>query len=125
MTFYEKYCELCRQRGLKPHSKELAAQFGITNAAVTRWKNGGVPKTETLDRIAKYFGVSVDWLINGGEAANSDELINGDPELTEFLEMLATRDECRMLFHLSKDATKEDVELAVRIIEDLRNRDKR
>lgn len=42
-------------------------------------------------------------------------------ELTEYLEMLRTRPECRMLFSLTKDATKEDVEKAVAIITVLRS----
>ena len=42
-------------------------------------------------------------------------------ELTEYLEMLRTRPECRMLFSLTKDATKEDVEKAVAIITALRS----
>ena len=121
MTFYEKYCALCAERGLKPHGKETTSQIGIANGAVTRWKNGSMPTHATLEKIAAYFGVSVSWLVSDGE---TDGLVNGDPELTEFLQMLATREECRMLFHLSKDATKEDVELAVRIIEELRGRGK-
>ena len=44
-----------------------------------------------------------------------------DNELTEYLEMLRTRPECRMLFSLTKDATKEDVEKAVAIITALRS----
>lgn len=53
---------------------------------------------------------------------NKKPLVNGDEELTEYLEVLKTRPEMRMLFQLSKDATKEDVETAVRIIEALRNK---
>ena len=41
-------------------------------------------------------------------------------ELTEYLEVLRSRPECRMLFSLAKDATKADVEKAVAIIEALR-----
>lgn len=48
--------------------------------------------------------------------------VNGNQELTEYLELLKTRPEMRMLFQISKDATKEDVEAAVRIIEALRNK---
>ena len=121
MTFYEKFCALCAERGLKPHARDTAEKIGITNGAVSFWKKGGMPKAETLEKIARFFGVSADYLLSESDGR---ELINGDPELTEFLEMLATREECRMLFHLSKTATKEDVELAVKIIEQLRDRDK-
>lgn len=46
--------------------------------------------------------------------------VEEDEELNEYLEMLKTRKECRMLFQLAKNATKEDVEQAVKIIEALR-----
>ena len=44
-----------------------------------------------------------------------------DADLDDYLEMLKNRPECRMLFSLAKDATKEDVERAVAIIEALRS----
>ena len=53
-------------------------------------------------------------------AAESDKLAEKDAELTEYLEVLRSRPECRMLFSLAKDATKADVEKAVAIIEALR-----
>lgn len=46
--------------------------------------------------------------------------VRENDELTEYLETLRTRPECRMLFSLAKDATKADVEKAVAIIEALR-----
>ena len=48
--------------------------------------------------------------------------MNGDAELTGYLEELRDRPELRMLFSVTKNATKEDVEAAVRIIEALRSR---
>lgn len=43
-----------------------------------------------------------------------------EDELTELLQELKTRPEMKMLFSLAKGATKEDVELAVQIIERMR-----
>lgn len=43
-------------------------------------------------------------------------------DLREYLDVLRTRPECRMLFSLAKDATKEDVERAVAIIEALKGK---
>lgn len=79
------------------------------------------PKADTLAVIENYFGVTTDYKLGEGEQ-NKKSLVNGDEELTEYLEILTTRPEIRMLFQLSKDAPKEDVEAAVRIIEALRNK---
>ena len=47
-----------------------------------------------------------------------------DDDLDAYLEMLRTRPECRMLFKLADNATKEDVEKAIAIIEALRKVEK-
>lgn len=110
--FYTIFEELCNERGIKPG--RAASEMGISRAAVTRWKNEGfTPRGEALAKISAYFGVSIDYLLHGKPPASQDEM-------DEFLEMLKNRQECRMLFSLAKNATRSDVERAVRIIEALR-----
>ncbi len=117
--FYDVYCELCEKNGLTPSG--AAAKIGFNRASVTVWKNTGkAPKQDLLLKIAHYFHVTTDFLL--GQEGPEQLLVNRDEELTEYLEMLKNRPECRMLFQLSKNATKEDVEKAVRIIEALRGK---
>lgn len=78
------------------------------------------PSADVARKIAAYFGISVAELLE--EEQIEKPLINEDEELTEYLHILKTRPEVRMLFQLSKDATKEDVEAAVRIIEAIRKK---
>ena len=62
IMFYERYCELCQERGKSPSG--VAVELGISKSAVSTWKNlGRVPKMETLQRLADYFGVTVDYLV--------------------------------------------------------------
>ena len=70
---------------------------------------------DTLTGIAARNGLSVSALLGREEPE-----VNADPELTEYLQQLRDRPELRMLFSLTKNATKQDVEAAVRIIEALR-----
>lgn len=114
--FFERYSDLCASLDGTPNS--VAKELGISSGSVTAWKNGTEPRPKTLSKIADYFRVSTDYLLGKEEKP----LINADEELTEYVQMLKTRPECRMLFQLSKNATKEDVEAAVRIIEALRNK---
>lgn len=119
-TIYENIANLCAQRGIKVG--RMCAELGISKGTMTDLKMGrrhGMSAT-TANKIASYFGVSVAYLL--GQEQTEKPLVNGDEELTEYLEVLKTRPECRMLFHLTKDATKEDVEAAVRIIEALRDK---
>ena len=118
--FFDIFYELCKKKGVS--CKKAAEEIGLSNSITTKWKKtGATPSGDTLDKVAAYFKVSTDFLL-GKEEQIEKPLVNGDEELTEYLEILKTRPEMRMLFQLSKDATKEDVEAAVRIIEALRNK---
>lgn len=117
--FYENFLRLCNGLGKAPTA--VATELGFQKSTVTRWKNGCNPTDATKARIADYFGVTTDELC--GDTAPKPaaaSAVNGDSDLTEYLEQLATRPELRMLFSVSKDATKADVEKAVAIIEALR-----
>lgn len=117
--FFDIFYDLCKKKGVS--CKRAAEEIGLSNSITTKWKKtGATPTGETLSKIADYFCVPVGYLL--GTEQKETPLINEDQELTEYLEMLKTRPECRMLFQLSRNATKEDVEAAVRIIEALRNK---
>lgn len=117
--FFDRFRDLCDQKGISTY--KAATEIGLNRGAVNKWKNGSVPNGQTLAKMAEFFGVTTDYLLGDSEQKEKP-LINGDEELTEYLELLKTRPEMRMLFQISKDATKEDVEKAVRIIEALRNK---
>ena len=98
---------------------QLASALGITFQAVSKWENGiSSPDISTLPLLADLFGVSAGVLLG----REDEPLVNNDPELTEYLEVLRDRPEMRMLFSITKGAAKEDVEAAVKIIEALRGR---
>lgn len=115
--FSETLSALRRQRGLT--QAELAAKLGISKSAVSMYERGNrEPEFELLEAMADFFHVSVSTLLDREET----DLVNGDPALTEYLETLRDRPEMRMLFSVTKNATREDVEAAVKIIEALRAR---
>ena len=60
--FWTKYENLCEQNSLKP--RDVARELEIAPATVTKWKNGAVPNYEMLSKIANYFSVTVDYLVN-------------------------------------------------------------
>lgn len=64
--FYEKFKKLCDENGVT--CNKVALEIGLSNATPTTWKKRGLtPRYETLQKIAEYFHVSVEYLINGGE----------------------------------------------------------
>lgn len=61
---YEIYCLLRDRMGVKDAT--VAKATGIERSTFSDWKNGrSSPKTEKLQKIADYFGVSVDYLQYG------------------------------------------------------------
>lgn len=78
-------------------------------------KKGHMPRVDKLQKIAEYLDVSVDYLL-GREKPTDDD------ELNAYLDELRARDEMRMFFSVAKNATKEDVEAAVAMIEALNKR---
>lgn len=63
---YEIYCKLRDKKGIK--DADVSRSTGITKSTFSDWKNGrSVPKQEKLQKIADYFGVSLDYLTTGEE----------------------------------------------------------
>ena len=60
MDFYTKYLDLCNKRGKSP--SKVALENKISKASVTRWKYGYTPTDTNINKLAIYFGVSVDYL---------------------------------------------------------------
>ncbi len=119
-SLYERIEALCAQKGV--NITQMCRQAGVNRGNLTDLKMGRQTglSTRNMDRIAKYFGVSIEELLGTAGAREDADLVNGDEELTEYLEMLRSRPECRMLFSVTKNATRDDVEKAVAIIEALR-----
>lgn len=115
-AFSETLARLRREN--KMTQAELASRLGISKSAVSMYERGNrEPELDLLQAMADLFGVSVNAMLGRPDP----ELVNADPELTGYLEQLRDRPELRMLFSVTRNATKEDVEAAVRIIEALRS----
>ncbi len=111
---YEIFVQLCQEKCVTPY--RVSKETGVSQAALSTWKTGAnTPRDSTLKRIADYFGVTLAYL-----KGQTESRTQGEDELEEYLDMLRNRSECRMLFSLARDATKEDVERAVAVIEALR-----
>ena len=61
LMFWERFEKLCKESGTSPNA--VCAKIGLSTATATHWKNGSVPKGDALAKLAKYFDVSVDYLL--------------------------------------------------------------
>lgn len=74
--FYERLALLCKEKQIS--LTKLIEELGMSNGNLSKWKGGNVPKGTTLSRIAKYFGVSTDYLLGNSDVKESlDEQLSG------------------------------------------------
>lgn len=65
--FYETVKELCDDKPIKITS--LARKLHLSPSAPNNWKEGSLPKVETVMKIAEFFDVSTDYLLYGKQTA--------------------------------------------------------
>jgi transcriptional regulator with XRE-family HTH domain len=115
MVNINKIKQLAKEKGLK--LSFLCEKIGASRYRLYDWERGkSFPTENEIQTIADLLGTTVDYLTDKTDKKEKP-LVNGDEELTEYLEELKTRPEMRMMFQLAKGATKEDVEKAVKIVE--------
>ena len=69
--FYDIFLSLCQEKGIKPSA--AAEACGINRSNVSLWKSKGyTPRSEALNAIAEYFGVSVDYLLGNEKEPVTD-----------------------------------------------------
>ena len=76
-VFYKNYLNLCAKANKSPSAVAIA--IGLSNAAASGWKKGKTPSDTTLEKLANYFGITVESLISEQKKPATHE---GD-ELTE------------------------------------------
>ena len=82
MTLGEKIKEARKQCGLS--QEQLAEKMTVSRSAVAKWEaNNGLPDVDNLKALAQLLNVSVDYLLDDGEAI--DELVMREPyNLSEY-----------------------------------------
>lgn len=73
--FWKIFLQLCSEKGASPTS--VITELKISRGSVTGWKNGRIPSEINLQKIADYFGVSVDYLLGKSERASSNTTERG------------------------------------------------
>lgn len=68
MNFFSRLNSLIDSNPL--NQKALAAQLDIAESTLVNYRRDRIPKADELMRIAKHFGVSMEWLLTGSEFTN-------------------------------------------------------
>lgn len=112
--------ELRIQRGM--NMREAAKVFEIPYTTYVDYDKGNYePNAEQIVKFASYYKVSTDYLLGKtDDPETKEQKQTAEDELAEYLEMLRTRPEMKVLLDTVKGATKEEVEANVKFIEALR-----
>lgn len=86
---YDKFCDLCSQKGVSP--SKAAMDAGFSKSLISKWKSKQeiVPSSEVLQKIADYFGVSVDYLLGKEKQPTEGELHPANRKLMELSRTLS------------------------------------
>ena len=79
--FYDQFKLLCENKGVS--CNKAALDMGLSNATPTKWKkSGATPSGGTLNKIADYFGVTVDYLLGNTEQKENTPAKEGERNIT-------------------------------------------
>lgn len=82
---YEIYCQLRDSKGLK--DSDVVKATGITKSTFSDWKSGrSNPKNDKLQKIAAFFGVSVDYLMTGEDSGKIEFSAKDERDIAKDLE---------------------------------------
>lgn len=105
--FYNILKHLRESRGLL--QKEVAKALGISPAAYSLYEKGQrEPRFDFLQKIADYFGVSIDYLMTGKETDETAKYYLNE-ETAQVAQEIFENKELRALFDAARDAEPEDL----------------
>ena len=75
MTAYERFEELCKERGIAPTTAMV--QAGLSKALASKWKTSAdvTPNGDSLSKLSKFFNVPVDYFLRD----ENDNITTRDP----------------------------------------------
>lgn len=115
MLFSERLRELRQNKGLS--QSQLADALNISKSAISMYELGKrEPDLETLEGIADFFNVDINYLI-GKEDGSMYYL---DPEAAEIAQEVQKRPELKILFDASRKVSADDLELVINMIDRLK-----
>lgn len=71
---YEIFSSLLQKNGVTPY--KVSKETGVSQSTLSDWKRGlSTPKLDKLQKIANYFGVTVNYLMTGEDSVESSKPI--------------------------------------------------
>jgi len=118
--------KLRQEKGV--YQADLAKYLGLKQQTISAYENGtNEPDLKTLNKIAKYYDVSIDYLIGRSNVRDpADKIaqaIGDEQDLKRFWEEVKKRRELKLLFKQIKDLPPDHIKRIIRIIKAIEDED--
>lgn len=114
MTIYERIESLRKSKRLS--QGKLEKQLGFSNGSISKWKNS-TPKVERLQKLADFFGVSVEYLMTGKEDEQKEKDNTDLKQKYRELEELLRSDSMKPVRYDGKPVNNDTIDLLLKQIE--------
>ena len=119
---YKKYAELRDKTGVTDY--EVGKQTGIATSTLSNWKAGRyIPKTDKLQKIANYFGVSIEFLM-GTEEKEDSPVYYTKEETAKLAQEMFEDEDMRSLFHMKRNMPPDRFKAHMEFMKNLYNQEK-
>lgn len=116
---YEKFEHILQMKGIS--SYQVAKGAGISQTMLSNWKSGkSVPKSRSLQKIADYLEVSVDYLMNGKEGEDYEADLKKSRDLKvqfDQIRRLLQTSKMQPLYFDGQEVDQESIDLLMKQVE--------
>ena len=119
---YEIFEKLCQEKGVTPY--RVGKETGIQTATLSEWKKGKyTPKANKLQKIADYFGVSLEYLTTGEQPEHKSKegaKYYFSDETAKMAQELFEKPGLRVLFDAARDVDASSLAAVASMIEEFK-----
>lgn len=81
-VLYQRIKELCARSNIT--ISRLESELGFGNSSIKKWEKTSSPSIDKILKVAKYFNVSIDYLLGRTDIEGSISEIIGDKDIISF-----------------------------------------
>ena len=117
---YEMFDKLLQMNGVSAY--KVAKETGISSATLSDWKLGrSTPKLDKLQKIADYFNVGVDYLMNNDVEKEENNYYYLNDETRKIAQEAFENKDMRMLFDVARGIKPEKLKAHIDFMKALRD----
>jgi len=115
---YEIFEQLLQKHGVTAY--KVAKEARVSQSMLSEWKKGTyTPKQDKLQKIANYFDVTVDYLMNG-EKKDNETPYYLDDDARQMADDLSKNPDLHILFDAARAVSKEDLQFVIDMVNRLK-----